>query len=406
MRKIYFYLLIVIIILLFIIFSVFDNNSNNITHIKFSSWGSQSETTILKNLIKEFEINHPNIKVDFIHIPQNYFQKIHLLFASNLESDVIFLNNQYIKLYQKADLLEDLTNYNWDKNIFFKEALDCFNINGRIYAIPRDISNLVIYYNKEIFNENKIDPEEIKTINNLKDISKKLTNKNHFGINYEENSLYWLYYLASEGGGILSDDGAKYILNDKKSINALKLYKSMLKEDKSLPSKSQIGSMTTAQMFINGKLAMYLGGRWMVPKFRETISFNWDVLPFPSSIENKIYLDSSGWAISKKSKHKKEAFEFIKFLASDNSINKITESGLIVPALKESAEKLIKTENIPSHSKVFIDTIQLSKPTPVNENYNRINDIINEKIQLYLNGNYEFNDVFDDQTTKKIESLL
>ena len=63
------------------------------TTIRFSSWGSQTETALLIPLIKQFESENPDIKVEFIHIPQNYFQKLHLLFASNLAPDVVFINN-------------------------------------------------------------------------------------------------------------------------------------------------------------------------------------------------------------------------------------------------------------------------------------------------------------------------
>ena len=52
--------------------------------ITFSSWGSITEVQILKKVLANFEKENPEIKVNFIHIPQSYFQKIHLLFASTL----------------------------------------------------------------------------------------------------------------------------------------------------------------------------------------------------------------------------------------------------------------------------------------------------------------------------------
>ena len=63
--------------------------------IQFASWGSKSEVEIIKPILKDFEKENPSIKIDFMHIPQNYFQKIHLLFASNTAPDVIFINNHY-----------------------------------------------------------------------------------------------------------------------------------------------------------------------------------------------------------------------------------------------------------------------------------------------------------------------
>ena len=54
-----------------------------VEEITFSSWGSVTEVGIIKKIITDFEKENPDIKVNFMHIPQNYFQKIHLLFASN-----------------------------------------------------------------------------------------------------------------------------------------------------------------------------------------------------------------------------------------------------------------------------------------------------------------------------------
>ncbi len=397
------FLCFIILIFSFLLFSYNSKSNTDIINLKFSTWGSQSEIIILKELILEYEKNNPNIKIELIHIPQNYFQKIHLLFASNLQSDIVFINNLYAPMYIKANLLEDLSKYNINKNNYFDEALQCFSSNNKLYAIPRDISALVIYYNKNIFKENNILNPKIDNIYQLRNIAKKLTDKNHFGLNFEENSLYWAYFLASNGGGILSDNKKNLILDSKESKEAINLYKEMLYKDKSMPSKSQIGSMTTAQMFINQKLAMYISGRWMFPKFQETIHFNWDIMPFPASDKNKVYIDSSGWAISRNSKHKQEALQFITFLSSEDSINKLTKTGLIIPALKSSCNKI---HNSSQNSQIFIDLMKYSKPTPVNENYSFINDIINEKIQTFFNSNYTFDEIFNEKTKHKIESLL
>ena len=408
MKKIVIALLIVFIVLIGTLKTF--NFSNKPTVIKFSSWGSNTEVLLINDVIKKFEEQHPDIKIEFIHIPQNYFQKIHLLFASSLEPDIIFINNQYIPMYIKAGLIEDLTPYfeNID-NIYYNEALKCFRYNNALYAIPRDISNLVIYYNKDIFKEKNIKIKgDLKSIYELKALAEKVTTDKYFGVNTEENSLYWLSFLASNGGGALSDDLKSVIINHPESLQALNLYSDFSNKYHISPTKSQIGSMTTAQMFINRKLAMYIGGSWMVPKFRETITFDWDVMPFPSSIQNKIYIDSSGWAMSKKSKNKDKALIFLKYLSDKNSIDIIAKSGLIIPARMDSAKDLISDrKNLkPANSKIFISVIAKSKPTPVNENYPYINDILNEKSLNIFTSGHDAKDVFDFNTIKKLESYL
>ncbi|MDR1327138.1 MAG: hypothetical protein LBJ74_01885, partial [Heliobacteriaceae bacterium] len=61
------------------LFSGCGRISDERTVIRFASWGSKSEVAIIKPILSEFEARNPDIKVDFMHIPQNYFQKIHLL---------------------------------------------------------------------------------------------------------------------------------------------------------------------------------------------------------------------------------------------------------------------------------------------------------------------------------------
>ena len=94
MKKLFLPVIFVLIILCFVLFK-HDFFADKKTVLRFSSWGSQSETALLLPLIKEFERKNPDIKIEFLHIPQNYFQKLHLLFASNLAPDVVFLNNYY-----------------------------------------------------------------------------------------------------------------------------------------------------------------------------------------------------------------------------------------------------------------------------------------------------------------------
>lgn len=411
MKKIILYVSLISVFFAFLYILLFNNiESENKKIIRFSSWGSQSEVQIIKSVINEYEKNNKDIKIEFLHFPQNYFQKLHMLFASGLEPDIIFINNQNINLYINAKLLEDLTsNFKNADNIFYKSALDCFKNDNKLYAIPRDISNLVIYYNKDFFEDMGINPPaKIKDLNELTQLARKLTTKEVFGINFEEDPLYWLYFLAANGGGIISDDKSSIIINSPESLNALNIYSSYINQYHIAPSKAQIASMTTAQMFINKKLAMYLGGRWMVPKFRETISFNWDIMEFPSNSQNKLYIDASGWAISKKSKNKNEAIKFIKYLSSKETIDKFTEIGLIIPARIDSSQSeiFLNKELRPKNAKAFINTLKYSKPTPVNENYHNINDILKEKTQSIFLGKRKAEEIFDEKTIKELESML
>ena len=374
---------------IFGLFAVYQSDKQNEgkTVIQYASWGSKSDVDILKPLLVEFEMENPDLKVEFMHIPQNYFQKIHLLFASNTAPDVIFINNLYLPLYGNAGVLENLDDYGINQNDFYQKSLEALSWKGKLYAVPRDVSNLVIYYNKELFKSANISyPKENWTMEEFLNTAKKLTKRpNIFGISFEEDSLFYLPYLMSGGGGILSDDLSREIIQDSSSQSGLKFYANLRKKYHVAPTKSESASATMAQMFLQGKLAMHLSGRWLVPKYREEAVFEWDIVPFPKGASGSIVpLDASGWAISKNSKHKPEAFRLIKFLSSKTSIEKLAESGLIVPARKDCA-KVIQNDKNPKNSHVFIDVIHTSKPTPVSVDYNVLNDKLKEKNERLFN---------------------
>lgn len=364
-------------LLLFMIFCTSCTKSDNRTVIKFASWGSQSEIEILKPIISDFEKENPDLKIEFMHIPQNYFQKIHLLLASNLAPDVIFINNLYLPVY--SDFLEDLSGY-IDKNTFFEPTTQAMTINGKILAIPRDASNLVVFYNKNLFDKYGISyPKPEWTFDDLLKISLQFKKHNIFGISFEESPLFYLPYLMSNGGGF-------YDLESKNSQNAIKFYADLRNKYNVAPKKSQSASTTMAQMFLQQKLAMHLSGRWLVPKYRESADFDWDIINFPNGkVGSIVQMDTSGWAISNSSKHKSDSIKFIKYLSNKENIAKMAKSGLITPARIDVANSEEFLNGKPESSKIFLDVIKTSKPTPVSKDYREITDTISKNLETLFN---------------------
>ena len=160
---------ILILTLSFLFLTGCNGSKKNYEEIVFSSWGSITEVKVLKKIISDFELENPDIKVHFMHIPQNYFQKIHLLFASNTAPDVLFINNLYLPIY--ASNLLDLSN-EFDRKTYYPQAIENLSYENKVLAIPRDISSLVLYVNTDI-----IKPPKNWEIETLLKISKKITTK-------------------------------------------------------------------------------------------------------------------------------------------------------------------------------------------------------------------------------------
>ena len=375
-----------LLVLICLIFIVTGCKPKQDDKLVFASWGSKTEVQILKDLISDFEKENPDIKVEFLHIPQNYFQKLHLMFASNLAPDVIFINNLNIPVYEKY--LLDLNEIIKNKEDYYPQVLDTMTYENRLLAIPRDVSTLVVFYNKDLFDKNNIPyPNENWNMIDFLNTAKKLTNNGVYGISFEENSLFYLPYMRVFEGGILSSTGEQ-IMNSENSQKGIQYYSDLRNKYNVAPKKYQSASETMAQMFINGRLAMHLSGRWLVPKYREDIKFGWDIINFPNvNGKSSVTLDSSGYAITKTSKHKAEAVKLVEFLSSDKAIQKFTTTGLIVPARIDTINSsAFLDNNKPKNAKVFVDVIKNSEKTPVNKHYKEITDKLDEQL------NYSFNE--------------
>lgn len=375
---------------------------NHRTLIKFSSWGSESEIAVIKPLLAEFEKENPDIKVEFIHIPKNYFQKLHLLAASNLTPDAVFINNLNLPLYAENNVFMDLSGFllkdaDLSKNIFFKEALDSLSYKGKLYAIPRDVSNLVVYYNKDIFDRYNVPyPDKNWTYDDFLMTCRKLAKDTNndgktdkFGVSFEEAPLFWLPWLWSSGGGLINKNLDSVIINKPESIEALQFYADLRNKYHVAPTKSEAGSVTMAQLFIQQKIAMHISGRWSTPRYRKDIHFRWDIAKFPRGKAGSVVdCDASGWAVSSASKHQKEAWKLIKFLAGKKSIEKLAMSGLIVPARIDAAksDSFLNKGLPPESSNIFVDIIPDSMPTPVTENYQELTDTLNTALEPLWNG--------------------
>ena len=296
-------------------------------------------------------------------------------------------------MYANAGVLEELSGYGFDTDKFYVGSISSMSWKDAIYAIPRDVSNLVIFYNKDLFKKYGVSyPKYGWTYNNLIKSAQKLAKDGNFGISFEENPLYFLSYLVMYGEWTNADTlnyFDKDILSKLQIKKALNIYADQRYKYHISPLKEELGSMTSGQMFLQGKLGMYFSGRWMVPKLREDAKFDWDVVEFPTLAgkeKSSVLTDASGWAMSKTSKHKKEAVLLIKYLSSQKVVQEFAKSGLIVPARIDAANsKSFNDGKKPLNYKAFLNAAQNSRPTPVTVNYNEILDDLKIKTEHIFN---------------------
>jgi multiple sugar transport system substrate-binding protein len=370
--------------------------------IQFSSWGSPEEMAILRPLVAEFEKQNPGLKVDLLHIPDKYFQKLHTLLAANLVPDVMFLNNINFPAYASNDAFLPLEPFLHSSTVlkatdFYPQTLDGFKWQGQLQGLPRDASNVVVFYNQDLFDAAGVPyPRPDWTLADMRETARKLTqdhnkdgNPEVFGVSFHKNFLFWSPYLWSEGGDFFNPERTRATLSTPAAVAGIQHHADLRHKDKVAPTSAQAGSSTMAQMFMQGKLAMQLNGRWAVPLYRQGVTFRWDIVPFPQGPAGSIVdADASGWVISKRARNPQNAWKLVEFLASRKASEAFTKPGLIIPARKDVATSPVFLDPLqpPASSQLFLNALENGKPTPTVPYWNEAIETLNGALEPVWEG--------------------
>ncbi len=349
--------------------------------IAFSTWGSLDEIETLRPLLAQFERENPDVRVKLVHIPDEYPHKVRLMAAARRMPDVLFLENQTLPGFAARDVLRDLGPFlAQDTTIkpsdYFPQTMTALSWKGTLYAIPRDLSNLVIFYNRALFDAaHEPYPRAGWTYADMVAAAKRITRGDErFGIGFAPYPIYWLPYLWSDGVDLFDPGLTRCTLLDPPVLASLRRYHDLRWKHHVAPTEAQVGNARMSQLFAQGKLAMMVGGRWVVPGFRKKVTFAWDVAPFPRGKAGSVVdADASGWAIAKSCQQPEKAWRLIRFLAGKEACAAFSASGLIVPARLDVAKSAaFLGGGPPAASQVFLDVIPASRPTLTTPSYDEI----------------------------------
>jgi multiple sugar transport system substrate-binding protein len=398
--------------------------SSEVVQLTYNSWGSADEDAVMKKLLAAFEAEHPNIKVKYNHIPDDYANKMNTVLAGGAAPDVFLTPDGNFGGWVKSGLILDMQKYVDNSGIklddMWESALGRYKFNGKIlgsgdlYALPKDIGPSVLFYNKDLFKKEGVEfpsADKPMTFDEFLAMCQKFTKKDASGkiTQYGTGPLWWEGFLWSNGGDFLSKDHKEFVMNSKEGIEAMQYAADLINKYKVSPDAKANAAMSADQMFSTGKIATIGGGRWMVPTYRK-LSFDWDVAPMPTGKSGTWsgWSGSVGYSIYKKSKHPDEAFELVKFLAGEEGQKLGTELGFQIPTFKSmsNTDLFLQKGQKPEHAEVFIKAAEAEKPgewtlTP----NNKWLDTFNQKIAKLWEGKATAQQVLNDMKPEVDKAL-
>lgn len=317
-------------------------------------WYLRWDNARLKNVAEpikaEYEKLHPEVEIVIENISNSneYFLKLQTMLAANSAPDVIYpaTHQGYVLAANKQiiDLMPLAKKDKLDLKAYIPEVLELYKYNKKmLFGLPIDTAAIVIFYNKDMFDAAKVPyPTDDMTWEQFIEMGKKLVKDtdgdgkiDQFAFHFDTNTV-WQVILYQKTGKLLFDDlynPTKFLLTDKKQIEALQFCADMITKHKLTLTPAQRG--TIGDMFMSGQAAMNIIGHWRVPTYNASVKFNWDVAALPQGGKIKANRgDGSCFAITKNSKHPQAAWEFVKYLAGPDApgVKKLLALGQMVPA--------------------------------------------------------------------------
>lgn len=319
--------------------------------VTLSGWQSNTnEQQLLEQVLRKFEAEHPNLKVKFEVINDQYMDVIKTRLIGDAAPDVFYLDSFEAPLLMEYGVVEPLNSYikeEFDIADFEPSLLKAFQLDGNIYGLPKDFSTLVLFYNKKAFKEVGL-TKPPRTWKELREYAKKLTlDKNRdgridqygFGLTPD---LSRQHFMIKAFGDNLVDQNGYAAFASPDSLKAFQLIIDQYRQDKTSAQPSEVGASSGSEMFGQGKAAMVIEGAWAIPYLKETfpnIDFATDEVPTVNGKKGTM-IYTVAYVMNKKAKHKDAAWQLISYLTGKEGMKAWAGEGVVLPSRKSVVAEL------------------------------------------------------------------
>jgi multiple sugar transport system substrate-binding protein len=377
--------------------------------IRGTVWLGEAELAALEQLTEAYQETHPNVEVEWINIvgggPYGR-DKLRTMIAGGDAPDLMMLNTGQFEALATRGALLPLDSFvekeGFDLSIYWPQAIEGSRYQGRLYALPRDMSNVILYYNKDLFDEAGVAyPTADWTWDDFLAAAQALTKDRNgdgeidqWGFGILNWAWAWAGFVLGNGGEILSADRTQCLMEDPKTVEALKFYFDLQTKHEVSPPPGALPEQAWAgDWFLTQSAAMGLFGPWWRPALVTMENpFRWDVAYPPKSPNTGqratvVYTDH--WAISSGSKVADATWHFIKFLTSQQGqeiwVDLIGARSISPVQAVARSEEWVRYGG--SSGEIILDTLAVGQAPPVNfGNADEAETIWNEEFGLVIAG--------------------
>lgn len=352
--------------------------------LNYSSNGGQEET--LAKMVEAFNVANPNITIEVETLGYaDYFTQLATRVAGGTAPDVFELNIENFRAYADKGAIAKLDTSAVDISQIYPKTLTAFQINGDQYGLPTKFSNVVLIYNKDLFDQAGVSyptsdwtwADELAAAEKIRALGDDV-----YGIFRPIQTWEFYKTVAQNGGSMMNADQTAFTLNSAENVAALEMMVARINDSNVTPNAEQMGGMGDWDLFKSGRLGMIVTGIWAFSDFATNCDFNWDIAVEPGIKDHATHFFSDALVVSADSQVQEAATKFVAFISgsSEAALLRANANWDLPVALTDEVATAYKAVTPPANKQAVFDSLDYLVMPPSLENFGAVAD----ELQVYL----------------------
>lgn len=334
----------------------------------------------------------------------DHLTRLSTAFASGDAPDVFLINYREYAPYVQRGAVEPIGQLVEREGVrtddYYEEPLRAFTYQGALQCFPQNISSLVVYWNRTLFEQAGVAPPAAGwTWEQFVEAATRLTAGDVKGVGIDPSITRMAPFVWSNGGEVVDDteQPTRTTLHEPAARAALQRVVDLIGSGVT-PDREQMAAQGLEEQFMTGKVAMFMSSRVEVPALREQRGLDFDVAALPTMGRPASVLHSDAYCVARTSEAKDAAARFVAYAVGRQGQTVTALGGRTVPSLRAVATSpaFLSPLRAPESSQVFLDAVPTLRHTPVTPAWPEVEDVIGTQLQRAFEDGVPLDDVLTE----------
>ena len=376
-------------------------------------WGDAATRDVDQKMLDGLKARQPRIGVEMTIVPNysDYYEKLQAQVVGGSAPDTAMVNVLLFATVYSQGILTDLSGLAQQAKRkledYWPSQMSGFRRDGKVWAFGRDFSPRLFFVNRTMLAKvgQQID-EQKWTWDDFVRITKALTQGEDAARQWRTTAGDFLTWLYSSGGSVYNAEGTRVTTDTAEAVRGIEFRGDLVTKHRVTPLSAERGGRSEIQLFTDGRIGLYMTGRWNYPTMNQISGFEWDVVLPPTGPGGRwTNGGGGGYGAPKEAKHPEEAWEVLAWLTGEGQKDVADVIG--IPAFKPAADTEKFRVSKPANDKAFIALAERhTKLQPQHPKHTDVDRLINTELGKVERGEQSARDAgraIADQGTALIQ---